>query len=76
MSDTSGQITGLVACGLCGWHYTMGVAHTCGNDVMGAVWVPTDRGWVCPKCERVYSPKVIQCRACNGDRSVPEVGVW
>lgn len=24
-----------------------------------------DTGWCCPKCDRVYSPKVKQCKKCN-----------
>jgi hypothetical protein len=25
----------------------------------------TNRGWICPKCERVYAPFVPTCAACN-----------
>ena len=25
----------------------------------------SDRGWICPKCEKVYAPSVEECGACN-----------
>jgi len=25
-----------------------------------------DRGWLCPKCDRVYAPSVKMCGNCNG----------
>ena len=24
-----------------------------------------NRGWVCPKCEKVYAPHIAQCWECN-----------
>ena len=33
---------------------------------------PTPRGWECPRCRRVYSPVVMECRACGrGGGSTP-----
>ena len=26
---------------------------------------PTEFGWVCPKCNRVYSPTISECWPCN-----------
>jgi hypothetical protein len=33
----------------------------------------TDKGWICPKCGRVYGPRVLECNSCNiyGITSVP-----
>lgn len=25
-----------------------------------------DKGWICPKCKRVWSPAVYECEVCNG----------
>lgn len=33
-----------------------------------------DRGWVCPKCGRVYSKLETQCRACNSKIDESEQG--
>ena len=26
----------------------------------------TDKGWICPRCNRVWAPKVESCAPCNG----------
>lgn len=28
------------------------------------------KGWECPKCSKVYSPQVEECRACNDARDI------
>ena len=27
--------------------------------------ITDNKGWICPKCDKVYSPKVKQCKECN-----------
>jgi len=34
-----------------------------------------NKGWICPKCGKVWAPYIEECRECNGgghaDRTVP-----
>lgn len=33
-------------------------------------------GWFCPKCGRVYSPKTIECWACNSGINTKPTVTW
>jgi predicted RNA-binding Zn-ribbon protein involved in translation (DUF1610 family) len=48
-----------------------------GQDALGKVIVtqPTQKGWVCPKCGRVYAYWVSECRPCNEKVSEKEAQV-
>jgi hypothetical protein len=37
----------------------------CNIDVPGLKDWDTPKGWICPKCERVYAPFVSECLKCN-----------
>lgn len=33
---------------------------------------PIDKGWECPRCNRIYAPNVKQCKKCN--KAISEKG--
>jgi len=36
-------------------------------------WRPEDpKGWICPKCKKVYSPYIYECAECNGIKIVKQ----
>lgn len=34
---------------------------------------PTPQGWICPKCGRVYSPRIPECTHCNRGKGAAPV---
>lgn len=31
----------------------------------------SNHGWQCPKCDRVYSPVILECAKCNDRAAIP-----
>lgn len=32
----------------------------------GNIFISNEKGWICPKCNKVFSPSIIECIYCNG----------
>ena len=39
----------------------------------GWLYYGADRGWICPKCGRVYSPSTSECWQCNNGWSSSQI---
>ena len=73
MSTDNSARDGYARCPTCGLPY-WAVGYPLDLSVKQATcqcnryyYIPTqpDRGWICPKCGRVYSPNTKECLTCN-----------
>lgn len=49
----------MLKCLLCGTGIPAGTFHACGTSPTFNVY--TNRGWICPKCEKGVAPTVAVC---------------
>jgi len=40
------------------------------NRDLNNIFISGERGWICPKCGKVFSPSIIECIYCNGTHTL------